>query len=140
PTKVAKISNEQIVSISTGPAHSACVTSEGKLYTFGESSLGRLGHDGDGLYPDLVPLTDIKHTACGETFTLALTKDGKLYSWGWGGGYAKPWHRALLIRTEGILGFKARGIQPPMEIPFFNDIKVIGIAAGRQHALALSGY
>ena len=44
PTVVAALSGDRIVNISAGSMHSAAVTEDGVLYTWGKGSYGRLGH------------------------------------------------------------------------------------------------
>ena len=44
PTAVAALSSDRIVHVSAGSMHSAAVTEDGVLYTWGKGSYGRLGH------------------------------------------------------------------------------------------------
>ncbi|KZV37198.1 hypothetical protein F511_04617 [Dorcoceras hygrometricum] len=70
--------------------------------------------------------------AAGEAHTLALTGDGKLYSWGRG--------------TFGRLGTGSETDQPfPVLVKFFGSdanreekLRIVGIAAGAYHSLALA--
>jgi alpha-tubulin suppressor-like RCC1 family protein len=71
-----------------GEAHSVAVSHEGRLYTWGAGSYGRLGHgfDTDESVPKIVEnLHDqIKMAACGVFHTVVLTKSGRV--WVFGGG------------------------------------------------------
>ena len=44
PTLISGLAGKQVIQIACGSAHSAAVTSEGELYTWGRGSYGRLGH------------------------------------------------------------------------------------------------
>ncbi|GFY85614.1 regulator of chromosome condensation (RCC1) family with FYVE zinc finger domain-containing protein [Actinidia rufa] len=73
--------------ISCGVRHTALVTRQGELFTWGEESGGRLGHGvgKDVTQPRLVePLAfcSVDFVACGEFHTCAVTMAGELYSWG----------------------------------------------------------
>ncbi|KAL0323807.1 UNVERIFIED_CONTAM: E3 ubiquitin-protein ligase HERC2 [Sesamum calycinum] len=71
--------------------------------------------------------------AAGEAHTLALTADGKVYSWGRG--------------TFGRLGTGSEEDRHfPVRVSFFGSdderedkLKIVGIAAGAYHSLALAG-
>ncbi len=71
-----------------GNKHSAAVTTEGELYTWGEGDYGRLGHGSllRSKYPTKVEaIGPVKQVACGEVHTLALSKDGQTV-WSFGHG------------------------------------------------------
>jgi len=44
PTLISGLAGKQVIQIACGSTHSAAVTSEGELYTWGRGSYGRLGH------------------------------------------------------------------------------------------------
>lgn len=77
-----------VVSISAGFRHSAAVTADGFLYTWGEGEFGRLGL-GDNVshsVPTLVPdLSGVGSVSCGNSHTLVLSADGKTV-WSFGAG------------------------------------------------------
>jgi hypothetical protein len=75
--------------ISCGDQHACVITNQGHLYTWGRGVFGRLGHgnDTDQKHPKLVEMTKevpMKHVGCGFAFTGAVSREGKLYTWGAG--------------------------------------------------------
>ncbi|KAL0316944.1 UNVERIFIED_CONTAM: Ultraviolet-B receptor UVR8 [Sesamum calycinum] len=82
----------KIVKVSCGEYHTAAISEEGEVYTWGLGSMGQLGHcslqSGDKeLLPRRVVALDglaIKDIACGGVHTCALTENGALYAWGGG--------------------------------------------------------
>lgn len=91
PTPIQALRHVTVTNVSAGELHSACVTSDGDVYTWGDGFCGQLGH-GDKR-PQLVPkqiecggLDDeiVANITCGARHTLAVTEDGQVYSWGLG--------------------------------------------------------
>ncbi|KAL5229142.1 hypothetical protein ABZP36_017407 [Zizania latifolia] len=73
--------------VDCGVKHSALVTKNGEVFTWGEESGGRLGHGSreDSIHPRLVELLavcNVDIVACGEFHTCAVTAAGELYTWG----------------------------------------------------------
>ena len=44
PTLITGLAGKQVVQVACGSTHSAAVTSEGELYSWGRGNYGRLGH------------------------------------------------------------------------------------------------
>ena len=92
PRRVDALLGETITAVSAGGAHMLCVSHRGVLYTWGDNSRGQLG------LSDLVDRptpTRVPHPrqgfwsasiAAGQTHSLAVDIDGRLYSWGASGG------------------------------------------------------
>ncbi|KAL8475902.1 hypothetical protein ACS0TY_028533 [Phlomoides rotata] len=82
----------KIIHVSCGEYHTAAISENGEVYTWGLGSMGQLGHcslqSGDKeLLPRRVVALDgivIKDVACGGVHTCALTEKGALYAWGGG--------------------------------------------------------
>ncbi|XP_076235578.1 RCC1 domain-containing protein 1 [Calliopsis andreniformis] len=95
PKLVEALAGIKVVQISAGGWHSAVVTDQGDVYTWGWNTNGELGLvDKDSkvmALPSLVDFTDdrnenveifVKKVECGNTFTICMTDDGTL--WGCG--------------------------------------------------------
>ncbi|XP_057694321.1 E3 ISG15--protein ligase HERC5-like isoform X2 [Corythoichthys intestinalis] len=72
--------------IACGEAHTAVLTKEGKVYTFGEGAHGQLGHGSSAneLMPKLVDgITEgASQVACGRSHTLVLGSSGDIWAFG----------------------------------------------------------
>ncbi|XP_059186433.1 probable E3 ubiquitin-protein ligase HERC6 [Centropristis striata] len=77
-----------VSSMSCGEAHSAVLTKDGKVFTFGEGIHGQLGHDSstNELRPRLVDGLDgpASQVSCGRRHTLVLGASGQLWAFGHG--------------------------------------------------------
>lgn len=91
PQYIEALSRVRVTCISAGELHSAAVTSDGDVYTWGDGFCGQLGH-GDKR-PQMLPkvvesggLEDecVTVVSCGSRHTLAVTEDGEVFSWGLG--------------------------------------------------------
>ncbi|KAK5649906.1 hypothetical protein RI129_000935 [Pyrocoelia pectoralis] len=77
-----------IKSIHAGYRHSAAVTDDGELYTWGEGDHGRLGHGDNNschIPTQVRDLINVGSVACGSVHTLVLSRDGKTV-WSFGSG------------------------------------------------------
>ena len=121
--------------VAAGFAHAAAVTKDGGVWTWGSGSEGQLGqgHFSDMLEParvgfdkafDACPVVVV---ACGGAHTLAVTREGVLWSWGLG--------------ENGVLGHddEADRLHPTRVCPrYFANAKVAVASAGAEHTLALT--
>jgi len=127
---------EQVVMVAAGRNHSACVTEEGSLWTWGNSDNGRLGTvtsfgmDNSRLRPDrlgqeLFGNSRARMVACGENFTMLLTTDGHIWNCGLGSrgqlGHGDHGSRSNLTRIDPL---------------HFGRGKITMIAAGSDHSMA----
>ncbi|KAL3312710.1 putative E3 ubiquitin-protein ligase herc4 [Cichlidogyrus casuarinus] len=89
PNLVKLLKNQAVAYIACGESHSAALTNSGKVFTFGSSKLGQLGHI-DQMPSSPIPkvvdhLTEkvVTQISCGRFHTFAFVPaSGKLYSFG----------------------------------------------------------
>jgi E3 ubiquitin-protein ligase HERC2 len=130
PKLIETLKTKRIRDIACGSAHSAAITSQGELYTWGLGEYGRLGH-GDNqtlLKPKLVQKLvgqRVIQVACGsrDAQTLCLTEEGTVFSWG-----------------DGDFGKLGRGgsdgCTVPQPIERLSGLGIIQIECGAQFSLA----
>lgn len=76
-----------VQNVALGGKHAALVTKQGEVFCWGQGKWGRLGQkiDMDISSPKIVDSLNgihVKHVACGEYHTCALTDSGEVYTWG----------------------------------------------------------
>ncbi|CDI85702.1 regulator of chromosome condensation domain-containing protein, putative [Eimeria praecox] len=79
--------HETVISVAGGPRHSACVTSEGRVFSWGIGATGDVGGAAAAGGPKEVMLPLQKgdrpvSVSCGNGFSLVVTEMGCLYTWG----------------------------------------------------------
>nr|XP_037866122.1 E3 ubiquitin-protein ligase HERC2-like isoform X1 [Chlorocebus sabaeus] len=118
------------VACGSGDAQTLAVTENGQVWSWGDGDCGKLGRGGsDGCKtPKLIEKLqdlDVVRVRCGSQFSIALTKDGQVYSWGKGDnqrlGHGPEVHVRYPKLLEGLRGKK-----------------VTDVAAGSTHCLALT--
>jgi len=140
----------KICQIAGGDGHTAAVTIHGKLYSWGASACGQLGHsdtehmpkDVEGYPYQPVPLlveslqdVCIVQIACGDAHTVALSREGLLYSWG-GGGCGQLGHSETSKMPKDEDGCP---YQPtPRVVDHLRPHVVATIACGKAHTIAVS--
>ncbi|OMJ70771.1 hypothetical protein SteCoe_31192 [Stentor coeruleus] len=121
--------NTLLVSLKCGFHHSAAVTNDGKIYTWGRGLFGQLGHGNNEIYkiPTLISsLEGIKiiQVSCGWQHTMCLSNTGKVFSWGYG--------------EDGQLGHgDCKDYLSPKEITTFYNIQINIISCGHSHSAAI---
>ncbi|KAF1313604.1 Rcc1 domain containing protein, partial [Globisporangium splendens] len=128
----------KLVQISGGQRFFAVVTDQGKLYTWGDRSGGRLGYPsaaGDSRrvdHPQRVTALDhmhVVHVACGAFHTLATDVNGHVYAWG--------------SNARGQLGFLTHAtatttVEAPTLVTDLRGTYMSSVACGEYHSLGLS--
>lgn len=89
PIPNAVKTNDLFVQIDCGYHHSAGVTDEGEVLTWGRGVFGQLGHGNVQSYSVPQPVEAlmsqvVTSVACGWQHTMALTQTGQVFSWGYG--------------------------------------------------------
>ncbi|XP_062852314.1 probable E3 ubiquitin-protein ligase HERC3 isoform X3 [Trichomycterus rosablanca] len=139
PCHIKFLRSQKVVYISCGEEHTAALTKDGGLFTFGNGSRGQLGHDSINNEPlprrvlELMG-TEVSQIACGRNHTLAFVPStGLLYAFG--------------CNAQGQLGLGTRGnVKIPMPVrnifPRYLDTKQPGVSrihcGGDQSFLVLS--
>ena len=86
PLRIETLNTKAVATVAAGAQHSAVVTSDGELLTFGANDHGQGGHgDGGALdvrRPRLVHLGAVADVACGGAFTILIDREAVL--WGCG--------------------------------------------------------
>uniref|UniRef100_A0A8C3FTH4 E3 ubiquitin-protein ligase HERC2 n=1 Tax=Chrysemys picta bellii TaxID=8478 RepID=A0A8C3FTH4_CHRPI len=120
----------KMISALSGKQISAMSSFLGQVWSWGDGDYGKLGRGGsDGCKtPKLIEKLqdlDVVKVRCGSQFSVALTKDGQVYSWGKGDnqrlGHGTEEHVRYPKLLEGLQGKK-----------------VVDVAAGSTHCLALT--
>ena len=76
--------------MSCGLNHTLCVSADGNtVWSFGDGDYGKLGHGNATrtLNPTKIEALQglkVQKVLCGAQFSVALTKDGKVFTWGQG--------------------------------------------------------
>ena len=115
--------------LSCGGFHTAVVTEDGHLYTFGGGEHGQLGHNDrvNKVKPTLVQALEgvfVSQITCGWSHSVALTSTGRVYTWG-NGDHGKLGHGS------------GRKVSVPNIVEKLKDHRVIRVASYNEHTAAL---
>ncbi|KAJ6369719.1 hypothetical protein OIU76_028046 [Salix suchowensis] len=145
PITVHGLSGLTLVDIAAGGWHSTALTHDGEVYGWGRGEHGRLGFGDNDKSSKMVPQRvnllageDIVQVSCGGTHSVALTRDGRMYTFGRG--------------DHGRLGYGRKVTTgQPMEVPVDilppKNLRAKGdeghwiaklVASGGRHTLAIA--
>ena len=117
-----------IVQVCAGGMHSAILTSDGEVYTFGCDDENALGRRGDNSVPGKVVLHEkIVMISAGDSHTAVLSDKGDVYAWGTFRDSKGP---------IGILDNSVRPMSQPCHIRM--NMKIKKIVSGNDHLVMLS--
>lgn len=135
------------VALGTSDSHTLCVTDVGLVFAFGDGDYGKLGNGscvGCALPIQIEGLPMISRVFIGNQFSVALSYDGRIFSWGkrYGGrlghsttDYGQNAKIAAAIKTiEG----PAEYCYIPKKVCALEGKQIVDIAVGSSHCMALS--
>ncbi|KAG0562187.1 hypothetical protein KC19_9G125100 [Ceratodon purpureus] len=137
PTLVIALIGSPCQQVATGQGFTLAITRAGEVFSWGCNSHGQLGHGTtqEELRPRQIEQFDesnpVAQVSAGVSHTLAVTKSGQLYSWGYGSNYCLG-HDDFLSQ-----------LQPKrIEHGGFDDLFITSVVAGDEHSAAIdsSGY
>ena len=121
PTRVTFPDGVCIVDVGCGTRFNVCVTTSGRVLSWGVGTLGQLGHDQKRRQrapKEIEGLSNIVKVSCGQDHAMVLNGDGIIYSW----GHAE----------YGCLGRKPKtGNTVPGVVPL--ELPVSDISCGSKH-------
>ena len=142
PQVVDSLSKYEVVDIAGGEHHSLACTKDGKLLTWGRIDGHQVGQPSGSFSADntvwdernqprilMVPseipdIKDVVSVAAGTDHSFAITKDGKVYSWGFSGNYQTGQGTTDDIETPELIDNSA-----------IRDRKIIFAGAGGQYGI-----
>eukprot|EP00884_Botryococcus_braunii_P015207 jgi/Botrbrau1/236/Bobra.0022s0212.1 len=130
PRVVNALAGQEVVQVACGGAHTAVVAGDGTVYTMGLNDHGQLGHSyGEPFVPEPRELLLPEATtavAAGHSHTLFLAASGNVWTVG--------------SNSRGQLGIgTSSALEPlPRRISALSGEKVVKLAAGANHSLAVS--
>lgn len=149
PRLIESLLDFKIIQVSCGDAHTAALTAEGLVLSWGGGGCGQLGHpdtplmpkDEDGCPYQPVPrviesLTyNIKHIACGKAHTVAISEEGLSFTWGAGacGQLGHPDTSTFPYDEDGYPYHPT-----PKLVSSLKNIRLLMAACGDVHTLVLA--
>lgn len=118
-----------VTDIAAGEQHSISANDQGEVWAWGSNEDGRLGQGNSEQAHSTVPLKvpllqGVVAVQAGKGHSLALTQDGRVFSWG--------------RNFSGQLGVSGSTRPAPVQVEFMRpDIRITAIAAASDHSFAL---
>lgn len=130
PTPIASLMGVPVAELAAGAAHLLARTRNNELYACGWGEHGRLGLGDNKDRAEMTRIDFFKGRKvsriwAGGGHSFALTDDGKLFAFGLG--------------ENGRLGTgNPSSASEPVELAFFNDKRIVHIACGLEHTVAIT--
>ncbi len=130
PILVTALAGLKVKAVSCGNLHTMIITKDGNLYAFGNNFDGQLGlgNNIDTNMPALVIIPDgskIKAVSCGSYYTMIITENDNLYSFG--------------NNISGQLGLGITGPRyTPILVTIPNGLKVKAVSCGGSHTVIIT--
>tara|TARA_B110001452_G_scaffold11041_1_gene9183 strand:+ start:3615 stop:8069 length:4455 start_codon:yes stop_codon:yes gene_type:complete len=131
PTRVLGLggARNNVIVLAAGVKHMLAITEDGKMYSWGDGSCGRLGHGDQTTVSEPRLLSTLKSSrmracAAGEEHSLAASADGTLFSWG-SGSFGKLGHGEPIDEST------------PRPVASIKHMVVTAVACGYAHSVAL---
>lgn len=134
---VVLLQHDVVTAVQCGASHSMALTNAGRIYSWGKNTQGQCGHGTaeDQTRPQMIRKLDDKvivQVAAGWEHSLALTQEGRMYSWG--SGY-KDNRRGVI---PPVLGLGHNDSRPSPElISSVETVNIVYITCGWDHCLAI---
>jgi len=150
PREVDHLKDFKVIATACGDVHTLALTDGGFVYSFGGGSYGQLGvkdvlampvdADNCPYMPTPQPvfgLEGIVRLACGDSHSLTVDRDGRLYCWGANScgqlGIMNPDDPRIRKDPDGI-----PHLPTPAIVEALADQRIVDIACGEAHSLAVS--
>ena len=130
PRLVGALHGVRISAVAASLLHSLALSEAGEVYSFGQGRYGLLGHGDEANQRTPLPIAALQGVrvcgvAAGEMHSLVVSTSGRSYSFGHGG--------------DGALGHGVCAAQhSPRLVEALHGVRVLAVAAGQFHSLALS--
>lgn len=141
PRLVEKPKDVKFVQVSSGDSHSLAITDQGELYVFGIGYYGALGLGSEShvFTPTLLEFFKtaglrVKEAHGGEFHTIVLTDNGEVYTWG-RNDYGQLGIGETVNSAGATMYLNSR---VPQKVNGLDGVKIIKVACGYNHCLALS--
>ncbi|XP_077468391.1 RCC1 and BTB domain-containing protein 2 isoform X1 [Stigmatopora argus] len=125
------LQNKRITEVACGSHHTIALTTEGEVYAWGYNNSGQVGSGSTANQPTPRRVSSclqskvVVNIACGQLCSMAVLDNGEIYGWGY--------------NCNGQLGLGNTGNQQtPCRVAALQGVKVVQVACGYAHTLALT--
>ncbi|XP_061683885.1 RCC1 and BTB domain-containing protein 2 isoform X1 [Syngnathoides biaculeatus] len=125
------LQNKKVTEVACGSHHTIALTTEGEVYAWGYNNSGQVGSGSTANQPTPRRVSSclqskvVVNIACGQLCSMAVLDNGEIYGWGY--------------NCNGQLGLGNTGNQQtPCRVAALQGVKVIQVACGYAHTLALT--